>query len=93
MKRTTERSTVSRQGQRNLPWHDHNWLRRELRRLGTVKAVARLYDVPESTLYNYMSRHGIRAPHRPAEFGRPLQNPARPSRVTLWRRRKRTGKP
>lgn len=88
-KPTTKKLEASIQGRRGLPWHDHDWLRRELVRLGTVRAVAEAHGINLRTLQDYMSRHKIRAPHSPAEFGRPLKDPANPSRTTLWRRRKR----
>lgn len=78
----------SLQGRKNLPWHDHDWLRRELIRLGTVRAVAEAHGIDLRTLQDYMSRHKIRAPHRPGEFGRPLKDPANPSHTTLWRRKR-----
>ncbi|WP_027894486.1 hypothetical protein [Calidithermus chliarophilus] len=83
---------ASLQGRRDLPWHDRDWLTRELVRLGTVAAVCRAHGIKPSTLYGYMSRHKLRAPHRPSEFGRPLKDPQRPSRTTLWRRRRQGGR-
>lgn len=83
----------SLRGRKGLPWHDHAWLRGELERLGTVTAVARTHGINPHTLYSYMSRHKIRAPHRPSEFGRPLKDPANPSPTTLWRRKRKADTP
>lgn len=85
---TKQSKSMSIQGRRGLPWHDHKWLKAELVRLGTVRAVAEAHGIRLRTLQDYMHRHKIRAPHSPAEFGRPLKDPANPSRTTLWRRKR-----